>query len=247
MGNVVAILRRLLIGALLACAPALGQTPPADPPVSNPAVLPPAPVIPTPIPDASWAVRRNVYLRRLVSTQALVSTFPGAGIDQLSNFPREWERTGRGFGQRVASQYGRFAVGETIEFGVSAFRREDPRYYRIPDARVGKTDRARTEERRVGKDGRWHAPYSRPVANRECLWFPRHPIGMASASAPYLRPGDAARHRLTGAQRFHEFIQRVLAGCEEAGIPPVNAESHEQPLTFHEAFHASSLILPLYV
>ena len=117
--------RIVLFGALLISESALCQTSP-----------PAAPV--TPVPDPTWAVRRDVYLRRLVSTQALAATFPGAGYDQIRNFPREWERTGSGFGRRVASHYGRFAVGETIEFGVSAFHREDPRYYRMPDASVGK-------------------------------------------------------------------------------------------------------------
>lgn len=125
MSHLASIFRRGLFGSLLIVGFAQCQTSPPATPV-------------TPVLDPSWAVRREVYLRRLVSTQALVATFPGAGFDQIQNFPREWERTGTGFGRRVASQYGRFAVGETIEFGVSAFHSEDPRYYRMPDASVGR-------------------------------------------------------------------------------------------------------------
>ncbi len=62
---------------------------------------------------------------------------PGATFDQVRNFPKEWGRSFTGFGKRNGSQYGQFAVGEAIEFGVSAFHREDPRYFRMPDAPMG--------------------------------------------------------------------------------------------------------------
>ena len=89
-------------------------------------------------PDPSWKVRSNVFLKRLVSLQAVYETIPGATFDQIRNFPREWQRTPTGYLKRNGSQYGQFVVGEAIEFGVSAFHREDPRYFRMPEATFGK-------------------------------------------------------------------------------------------------------------
>lgn len=105
---------------------AFAQTPTTSTPSPDPATTQP-----------SWAVRRNVFLKRLVSPQAIYETVPGATFDQVRNFPKEWERTATGYGLRNASQYGQFLVGESIEFGVSAFHHEDPRYYRMPDASFG--------------------------------------------------------------------------------------------------------------
>ena len=127
MGSLALIFRRLVLGGWLCGAITFAQTAPA----------PVAPVA-SGVPDPSWAIRRSVFLKRLVSTQALVETFPGAGFDEARNFPKQWGRGIDGFGKRVGSQYGQFAVGEAIEFAISAFHREDPRYFRMPDASIGK-------------------------------------------------------------------------------------------------------------
>ena len=135
MGSLALISHRLVLGGCLCGAIALAQTAPVDEAVSLPA---PATPVASGVPDPSWAVRRSVFLKRLVSTQALFETFPGASFDEARNFPKQWGRGIDGFGKRVASQYGQFAVGEAIEFGISAFHREDPRYFRMPDASIGK-------------------------------------------------------------------------------------------------------------
>lgn len=81
----------------------------------------------------TWPVRREVYFKKLIGPQALLETLPGATFDFVRGFPAEWPRTTQGAAIRLASQYGQFLVGETIELGVSAIHNEDPRYYRMPE------------------------------------------------------------------------------------------------------------------
>ena len=78
-----------------------------------------------------WTLRRRVFFRRLFGPNAIWETIPGLAFDEARNFPHEW---GRGFGgitKRFGSQYGQFVVSETIELGVAAVHREDPRYHRL--------------------------------------------------------------------------------------------------------------------
>ena len=138
MGSLASIFRRLLLCGWLCGAITFAQTAPIDEAAALPAPASPVATVASGVPDPSWAIRRSVFLKRLVSTQALVETFPGAGFDEARNFPKQWGRGADGFGKRVASQYGQFAVGEAIEFGISAFHREDPRYFRMPEASIGK-------------------------------------------------------------------------------------------------------------
>ncbi|HUS07841.1 MAG TPA: hypothetical protein VMZ52_16175 [Bryobacteraceae bacterium] len=73
-------------------------------------------------------VRARVMLKEFVSYQALYATVPGLAIDQALNIPKEWGREGGGFARRAGSRYGRYVLGETIEFAVSGLLNEDPRY-----------------------------------------------------------------------------------------------------------------------
>ena len=126
---------RLVVSAMLCCLAVFAQAPVDE---AAPVALNLAPTSTSGVPDPSWTVRRSVFLKRLVSSQALFETFPGAAFDEARNFPKQWGRGINGFGKRVGSQYGQFALGEAIEFGISAFHREDPRYFRMPEATIGK-------------------------------------------------------------------------------------------------------------
>lgn len=85
-----------------------------------------------------WSVRRHVFFKKLFGPQAILETIPGTAFDTARGFPGQWGRTVRGVEKRLASQYGQFAVGETIELGVSALHKEDPRYYRMPEGTFGR-------------------------------------------------------------------------------------------------------------
>ncbi len=76
------------------------------------------------------AARRKVLLQRLTGWQAVYETVPGTLIGQSINFPKQWGRGFDGLGRRFGNQYGQFASSEVIEFGVAAWREEDPRYHR---------------------------------------------------------------------------------------------------------------------
>ena len=89
------------------------------------------------IDSPAWSDRRNVFIRKLFGPQAILETVPGAAFDTARGFPRQWGRGGSGIEKRLGSQYGQFVVGETIELGVSALHREDPRYFRMADGNFG--------------------------------------------------------------------------------------------------------------
>ena len=136
---------RAALFVYVCCALARAQAPadtvampaPAEAPATAtapaPAAPPPAPFIPP-----KWSDRRGVFFKRLFGPQAILETVPGTAFDTARNFPRQWGRTIRGTGQRLGSQYGQFAIGEVIEMGVSFLHKEDPRYFRMPDARFGR-------------------------------------------------------------------------------------------------------------
>lgn len=86
----------------------------------------------------TWSDRHKVFFGRLLGPQAILETVPGAAFDFVRGFPRQWGRGLPGVEKRLGSQYGQFAAGEVIEMGVSALHREDPRYFRIPDATFGR-------------------------------------------------------------------------------------------------------------
>lgn len=86
----------------------------------------------------SWSDRRQVFLKKLFGPQAILETVPGTAFDTARGFPRQWGRGGTGIAKRFGSQYGQFVIGEGIEMGVSALHKEDPRYFRMPDARFGR-------------------------------------------------------------------------------------------------------------
>jgi hypothetical protein len=88
-----------------------------------------------------FRVRANVFLKKLVSPQAVLETIPGTLFDQARNFPEDWGRGPDGFGKRFASQYGQFVISELIVSGVSALHHEDPRYF--PSTDKGAWKRAR--------------------------------------------------------------------------------------------------------
>lgn len=115
---------RVMFAAVVCLPYVSAQSPPA---VAAPVVDPP-----------EWSDRRGVFLKKLFGPQAIFETVPGTIFDTVRGFPRQWGRGGVGIAKRLGSQYGQFAVGETIELGVSALHREDPRYFRMPDARFGR-------------------------------------------------------------------------------------------------------------
>jgi len=81
--------------------------------------------------DVSWGTRQKVMLRKLVGPQAFYETVPGTLSDHARNFPEQWGRGGSGFGKRLASQYGQFALSTVIESMVQSIHKEDPRYFRL--------------------------------------------------------------------------------------------------------------------
>jgi len=70
----------------------------------------------------------GTFVKRLYAVRALTSTLPSAAIDQVRVWPKEWGSDGNGFEKRLASRYGRYAVGVGIEETAKAIHYEDTRY-----------------------------------------------------------------------------------------------------------------------
>jgi hypothetical protein len=90
-----------------------------------------------------------------------------AAMDQARESPDAWGTGPDSFGMRVANVFGRSLLRGSIAFGVGAFDREDPRYFRLEKGTSWKRVRyalTRTVMARRA-DGAWMPAYSRLVAD----------------------------------------------------------------------------------
>lgn len=90
-----------------------------------------------------------------------------AAMDQVRKSPGAWGNGADSFGVRMANSFGRSFLRQNIAFGVRAFDREDPRYFRMEQG----TGRQRTKYAFTRAfisrkdDGGWMPSYSRLVAD----------------------------------------------------------------------------------
>jgi hypothetical protein len=70
------------------------------------------------------------FFRDLVSPKAFIATAPGAALDQLHPFPKEWGEGTVAFEKRTASLYGQFVIGDFFERSVCALDHESTLYRR---------------------------------------------------------------------------------------------------------------------
>lgn len=108
--------------------------PAADPPTAS-----------APVPEVKPAYvpltehdRLHLYLKRLVSPEAVFRSAAGAGFSQLTDTPKEWGQSAEGFGRRFGSEYAEHIVRETLLFGSSSVLDEDNHYIRSAETGFGK-------------------------------------------------------------------------------------------------------------
>jgi len=82
--------------------------------------------------------RLRLYLKRLVSPEAVFRSAAGAGIDQAMDTPKEWGQGGLGYGRRFGSAYAEHIVRETLMFGSSSVLHEDNHYIRSGETGFGR-------------------------------------------------------------------------------------------------------------
>jgi hypothetical protein len=93
--------------------------------VSSP-LLPPAPAYSRP----SEKTKLRNYFFDAFGPYPIVGAAFAAGINQLDNTPPEWGHGGKGFGERLGSDFGIAAVSTTTRYALAAAFREDTLYYR---------------------------------------------------------------------------------------------------------------------
>jgi hypothetical protein len=76
------------------------------------------------------------FVKRLYAVRAFTSTLPSAALDQVRVWPKQWGSDGNGFEKRLASRYGRYAIGVGFEETVKAIHYEDTRYRRLGQGSV---------------------------------------------------------------------------------------------------------------
>ena len=94
---------------------------------------------PTPTPAAptqagytrpGTSARRARYLKNMFGPEAIVKNIAMGGLTTWSNSPREWGPNWRGFGKRVASNFGKEIISNTVKFGLEEAFELDSHYYR---------------------------------------------------------------------------------------------------------------------
>lgn len=93
----------------------------------------------TPVPAATPYVRPDAkvrferYVKDTVGPASWIGKVAGAGFATASNSPEEWGGSWKGFGKRVASNFGKGAISQTARYGLDEALKVDSHYYRSAD------------------------------------------------------------------------------------------------------------------
>jgi hypothetical protein len=74
--------------------------------------------------------RQKNYFKSIFGPYALARTVVGAGISTARNSPEEWGGQWEGFGRRVASNFGKNAIKQTVVYGLDESLKIDSKFYR---------------------------------------------------------------------------------------------------------------------
>jgi len=90
-----------------------------------------------------------------------------AALDQARKTPDAWGNGAGSFGVRMANHFGITFLRENIAFGVRAFDREDPRYFRMEKGTVRNRAKYALNRTFIARkdDGGWMPAYSRLTAD----------------------------------------------------------------------------------
>lgn len=87
-------------------------------------------------PDAEKRFKR--FVMATVGPGALTGAVMGATFGTIANEPPEWQKNGRGFGKRFASNMGQGAIRQTTQYGLSELLRQDQAYRKCECSGFGK-------------------------------------------------------------------------------------------------------------
>jgi hypothetical protein len=76
----------------------------------------------------TFAEQLKIYGRSFLGPQFWIGPALGTAVSGWTDTPQAWTRGPDGFGRRVASNYGRSAIGDTIGFGIAALDHENTRF-----------------------------------------------------------------------------------------------------------------------
>lgn len=79
-------------------------------------------------PDAE--TRFKLFVKDTVGPMSWAARIAGAGFSTATNSPEEWRGTWNGFGKRVASNFGKALIRNTVIYGMDEALKFDSRYYR---------------------------------------------------------------------------------------------------------------------
>jgi hypothetical protein len=81
--------------------------------------------------------RFKLYKDSMIGPLALVRNAASAGISTFTNTPEEWEKNGKGFGKRLASEFGKSAIKNTTIYGLDEALKLDSNFYPSRKRNVG--------------------------------------------------------------------------------------------------------------
>lgn len=87
-------------------------------------------LIATPLSELPLSPRQKAAeaLHNTIGPISFLEVGASAGLDQLSNYPREWGGGAEGFGQRIGSRFGKVAIDNSIQLASDLALGTDPRY-----------------------------------------------------------------------------------------------------------------------
>jgi hypothetical protein len=85
----------------------------------------------------SAATRRKRFINGMVGPLALGRTVFNAGLSTWTNSPEEWGDNWEGFGRRVASNFGKNVIRQSVTYGLDEAFKLDSHFYRSKDKSVG--------------------------------------------------------------------------------------------------------------
>lgn len=156
-----------------------------------------------------------MYELSFAKPENMLGPLLGASVGQARNSPPEWGQGSEGFGQRLASGYGRNVIARTIALGIASADHEDSRYFPSKETGIWKRTKYAMISTVVSRkpDGRAMPAYSQIAGAYGAAFIANawEPPSQADAGHA-LQRGSTALLSSMGWHVFEEFWPDIRRG-----------------------------------